>query len=105
MSIWAKTPDKEYKVEEKDLSFLLRGSERRTQYVEEYEKLLLDAIDGDQTLFVSTDEVKAMWRVTDPIVASWSKAAAAIAKYTPDTNFKGWMYTIMENIKSLDPLL
>jgi glucose-6-phosphate 1-dehydrogenase len=37
-----------------------------------YERLLLDAILGDPTLFLRSDEVEASWRFTDTVRASWS---------------------------------
>ncbi len=37
-----------------------------------YERLLLDLIEGDQTLFVRRDEVEAQWDWIDAIRASWS---------------------------------
>ena len=36
-----------------------------------YERLLLDCLKGDLTLFVREDEVEAMWEVVDPIIARW----------------------------------
>ncbi|MCX7817830.1 MAG: glucose-6-phosphate dehydrogenase [Kiritimatiellae bacterium] len=36
-----------------------------------YERLLLDAIRGDSTLFTRSDEVEAQWRVVDPILHAW----------------------------------
>ncbi len=38
-----------------------------------YERLLLDLIDGDQTLFVRRDEVEAQWQWIDAIRATWAK--------------------------------
>ena len=38
-----------------------------------YERLLLDLIEGDQTLFVRRDEVEAQWRWVDPIRAGWAE--------------------------------
>jgi len=43
------------------------GTRRRIAY----ERLLLDLIEGDQTLFVRRDEVEAQWRWTDAIRAGW----------------------------------
>jgi glucose-6-phosphate 1-dehydrogenase len=56
------------------------------QYVAEYEKLLLDAIRGDRTLFVSTEEVQAMWKFTDVFVQAWNKGAVPLKAYEPDTD-------------------
>lgn len=36
-----------------------------------YERLLLDALSGDQTLFTRTDEVEAQWRFITPIAEAW----------------------------------
>ncbi len=38
-----------------------------------YERLLLDVVRGDQTLFMRRDEVDAAWRWIDPIRAAWDK--------------------------------
>jgi glucose-6-phosphate 1-dehydrogenase len=43
------------------------GSRRRIAY----ERLLLDLIEGDQTLFVRRDEVEAQWRFIDAIREGW----------------------------------
>ena len=45
-----------------------QGQRRRIAY----ERLLLDLIEGDQTLFVRRDEVEAQWRWTDAIRAGWT---------------------------------
>ena len=44
------------------------GTRRRIAY----ERLLLDLIEGDQTLFVRRDEVEAQWVWTDAIRAGWA---------------------------------
>ncbi|MXO73238.1 glucose-6-phosphate dehydrogenase [Alteraurantiacibacter buctensis] len=38
-----------------------------------YERLLLDLIEGDQTLFVRRDEVEAQWQWIDGIRATWAR--------------------------------
>lgn len=41
-----------------------------------YERLLLDALLGDPTLFTRSDEVAAMWRWADAILSAWDKLPA-----------------------------
>ncbi len=41
-----------------------------------YERLLLDALQGDPTLFLRSDEVEASWRFADTILRSWSEPEA-----------------------------
>ena len=47
-----------------------------------YERLLLDLIEGDQTLFVRRDEVEAQWDWIDAIRASWADHDKVPQPYT-----------------------
>jgi glucose-6-phosphate 1-dehydrogenase len=47
-----------------------------------YERLLLDLIEGDQTLFVRRDEVEAQWNWIDGIRASWAEHGMTPKSYT-----------------------
>ena len=47
-----------------------------------YERLLLDLIEGDQTLFVRRDEVEAQWDWIDAIRASWADHGVTPKLYT-----------------------
>ncbi len=85
VEFWSKKPGFDFGTERKALDFLYRDDKKKTQYVEEYAKLLHDCITGDQTLFLSTEEIKAMWRFTDPIIEAWQKNIVPLASYTPDT--------------------
>ena len=46
-----------------------------------YERLLLDLIEGDPTLFVRRDEVEAQWTFIDGVRAAWAKAGLEPKKY------------------------
>jgi glucose-6-phosphate 1-dehydrogenase len=48
---------------------------------EAYERLLLDVMRGDATLFTRADEVEAQWGVIDPILAEWREENAPLAFY------------------------
>jgi glucose-6-phosphate 1-dehydrogenase len=41
-----------------------------------YETLILDALQGDASLFTRADEVEEAWSIVDPIIASWAEAEA-----------------------------
>ena len=43
----------------------------RTPYHDPYERLLLDVLEGDLTLFVREDSIEAMWGIIDPINERW----------------------------------
>ncbi len=84
IDFWAKKPGLSQELEERSFDFFLYEREERAQYVEEYAKLLLDGISGDQTLFVSTDEVASMWETIDPVLDAWERGAAPLERYAPD---------------------
>ena len=50
-----------------------------------YERLLLDVIRGNQTLFMRRDEVEAAWDWVDPILAAWDENAQLVRGYTAGT--------------------
>jgi glucose-6-phosphate 1-dehydrogenase len=61
-----KAPGKPLKLERLPLDFFYK--ERFEELPEAYQTLLLDVVDGDQTLFVHADEVEAAWRLFTPIL-------------------------------------
>ena len=60
-----------------DASFA-RGDAKNT---DAYEDLLLDVIEGDQSLFLRWDEVEWAWRVVDPIIRAWATDDKSIDTY------------------------
>ncbi|MCL5435081.1 MAG: glucose-6-phosphate dehydrogenase [Patescibacteria group bacterium] len=85
IDFWTKKPGFESILEERSFSFFLYEKESKVQYVEEYAKVLYAAINGDQSLFVSKDEVEASWKFTDPVVDAWKKNMVPLIEYIPDT--------------------
>ncbi len=59
------------------LTTAFAGERRRIAY----ERLMLDLIAGDPTLFVRRDEVEAQWQWVDSIIASWREAGVKAAGY------------------------
>ncbi len=52
---------------------------------EAYERLIADAMTGDQTLFIRADEVEAAWAVIDPIEIAWAASKRGPEPYAPGT--------------------
>ena len=50
-----------------------------------YERLLLDVIRGNQTLFMRRDEVEAAWKWIDPIFEAWHDTNMPVRHYTAGT--------------------
>jgi glucose-6-phosphate 1-dehydrogenase len=60
-------------------------SRGKTDSYDAYERLLLDAINGDQTLFMRRDEVETAWRWIDTIIEAWDSNATPIQNYNAGT--------------------
>ena len=54
-----------------DMTFAEALDGRGLQLPDAYERLLMDVVRGDQTLFMRGDEVEAAWAWIDPIAAAW----------------------------------
>jgi len=68
-----------------DMSFAeALGPEMRTQ--DAYERLIMDVIRGDQTLFMRGDEAEAAWAWADPIIAGWDGTHDTPAPYDPGSS-------------------
>jgi glucose-6-phosphate 1-dehydrogenase len=50
-----------------------------------YERVLLDAVRGDRTLFATSDEAIAAWKVVDDIVQAWQHDGDTLHMYQPGT--------------------
>ncbi len=78
---YAKKPGFTDETEERVFRFFLYEKTEKAQYVEEYGRLLHDAFAGDQTLFVSSEEVEAGWRFIDGIVDVWREGQVPLEFY------------------------
>jgi glucose-6-phosphate 1-dehydrogenase len=59
----------------------LYGTAFLSQSPEAYERLILDAMRGDATLFTRNDEVEQQWRICDPIVHEWEERSGPLPQY------------------------
>ena len=60
-----------------DASFLTEAEHT----MDAYEDLLLDVIEGDQSLFLRWDEVEWAWRIVDPVLRMWATEDNVIDTY------------------------
>jgi glucose-6-phosphate 1-dehydrogenase len=68
-----KVPDAGMRLQTTDLDFSY-CREFRGVMPEAYERLLLDALEGDASLFARADEVEAAWTICDPILDQWQRS-------------------------------
>lgn len=77
---WSKKVGSKTELEEQSLRFTYPMGET-ARYKEEYAQLLLDAIKGDLTLFVSGREALASWHFIDEIIRAWRKQTDTLPLY------------------------
>ncbi len=71
LSFQSKVPDTErVQLKPADLHFEYREAYGDTAIPEAYERLQLDAIQGDAALFMRSDEIERAWAIMDPIIAA-----------------------------------
>ena len=76
----AKVPGQAFRVRSVSMDFSY-GAAFLEETPDAYERLLLDAMVGDPTLFIRADEVEQAWRIVQPIQELWSDDATPLARY------------------------
>ena len=77
LAIGAKVPGQGMTIRTVHMDFLYGGA-FRDGLPEAYERLILDAMLGDATLFTRSDEVEEQWALVDAIVAAWQRDRAGV---------------------------
>jgi glucose-6-phosphate 1-dehydrogenase len=80
LSLGAKIPGTRMRIRPVQMEFLY-GTAFMSQSPEAYERLILDAMRGDATLFTRNDEVEAQWRIIDPVLDAWREADPPMVTY------------------------
>ncbi|MDD3586048.1 MAG: glucose-6-phosphate dehydrogenase [Thermoguttaceae bacterium] len=111
LSFLSKVPDSDMDLRSSSLSFSFK-EHFPERLPESYERLLLDALNGDSSFFLRNDEVETAWEVVDPFQQAQAKLATggtAVATYDPgdwgpDASNQ-WMSTQGRNWFDLCPVL
>ena len=84
LAIGAKVPGEGMRVRTVHMDFLYGGA-FRTGLPEAYERLILDAMLGDATLFTRADEIEEQWALVDAVVAAWRRDRPSFPDYPAGT--------------------
>jgi glucose-6-phosphate 1-dehydrogenase len=76
----AKVPGPEFRVRTVSMDFSY-GAAFLEETSDAYERLMLDAMVGDPTLFIRDDEVEQAWKIVAPIQEAWEDGRAPLARY------------------------
>jgi glucose-6-phosphate 1-dehydrogenase len=80
LSLGAKIPGSQMRIRPVNMEFLY-GTSFMSESPEAYERLIMDAMRGDATLFTRNDEVEAQWEICDPVLEGWSEQEGPLPKY------------------------
>ncbi|HEX8067075.1 MAG TPA: glucose-6-phosphate dehydrogenase [Thermoleophilaceae bacterium] len=80
LSLVAKIPGARMSVRPVNMEFLY-GTSFLSQSPEAYERLIMDTMRGDATLFARDDEVEAAWAICDPILEAWKGSPGPVPQY------------------------
>ncbi|NLC57292.1 MAG: glucose-6-phosphate dehydrogenase [Armatimonadetes bacterium] len=81
-----KQPGSSWEMRSVNMDFHYRSSFPSERLLDAYERLLLDALNGDASLFTRADEIETAWRIIDPVIQGWqSPAAPPLESYEPYT--------------------
>ena len=69
-----------------DMSFADAPSTEFKVLTNAYERLIMDVVRGNQTLFMRNDEVEAAWAWVDPIIESWTSDGSRPLIYDPGSD-------------------
>jgi glucose-6-phosphate 1-dehydrogenase len=84
LAIGAKVPGQGMAIRTVHMDFLYGGAFREG-LPEAYERLILDAMLGDATLFTRSDEIEEQWALVDAIIATWQRDRPAFPNYAAGT--------------------
>ena len=84
LEIGAKVPGQGMTIQSVHMDFLY-GSAFRDGLPEAYERLILDAMVGDATLFTRADEIEEQWALVDAMVAGWQRDRPGFPNYHAGT--------------------
>jgi glucose-6-phosphate 1-dehydrogenase len=82
-----KVPDTVAESRSVNMDFSYRGAFPEVALPDAYERLLLDALKGDASLFSRNDSIEQAWRLVDPILFGWRQAPelSPLRTYAPGT--------------------
>jgi glucose-6-phosphate 1-dehydrogenase len=83
LDLVVKEPGFDDRMQHAAMDFRYHEAFKDREHIDAYERVLMDAVRGDQSLFASDREVLATWRVLEPVLETWSKDGQGLHAYEP----------------------
>ena len=81
LSLRVKTPGYETEIQPAEMDFSYRRSFEGQEQPDAYERVLVDAVRGDHTLFATNDEIVESWRIVQSVLDEWAKNDTGLISY------------------------
>jgi glucose-6-phosphate 1-dehydrogenase len=81
ISLRVKRPGFENDIQPVEMDFDYKRSFNATNHPDAYERVLVDAVRGDHTLFAAGEEIIESWRVVQAVILEWSKSDNGLQVY------------------------
>jgi glucose-6-phosphate 1-dehydrogenase len=91
LSLWAKRPGYSRDLQHVTLDFSYQQHFANDTLPDAYERVFVDAMRSDRSLFTTSEEVMATWRVLDPIQQTWDMHDDDLATYDPGSTIEDIM--------------
>ena len=91
LDLWVKEPGFEHDLQKQPLKFLYQN--RFGRVPDAYEQVLIDAMRAKKSLFASSEEVLASWKILQPVIEQWKKSNSKLRIYEPGSTIGqlvGW---------------
>jgi glucose-6-phosphate 1-dehydrogenase len=100
VQLWSKRPGYDRELEKVDLAFTYK--ENRHELADAYERVLIDAIHSDHSLFTSSAEVEASWQILQPLQNIWEMSDGSDLKIyqpgsRPENIIKSSIYPLLND--------
>ncbi|MBA2279401.1 glucose-6-phosphate dehydrogenase [Candidatus Saccharibacteria bacterium] len=82
LSLRVKKPGYSTEIQPAEMDFSYKRTFNAEGHPDAYERVLVDAVRGDHTLFATSDEVMQSWRIVQPVLNEWSKASDGLNAYS-----------------------
>lgn len=81
LGVYIKAPGHGHEQADADMRFVYKQAFSSRSTPDAYERVLLDAINADHSLFATSKEVLAAWRIVQPVLDEWVKSVKDLRRY------------------------
>jgi glucose-6-phosphate 1-dehydrogenase len=89
LGIEVKVPDQGMEMRPMSMQFHYDSAFAGQSIPEAYQRLLQDAIEGDASLFIRSDQIEEAWRIVDPLTRAWEDPATGSPAHIYDPGSQG----------------